>query len=67
MEWRKNPPPNPRRKTYNSREELAQNSGILRSPRGRFAQLDTGESRSIEMRRELESNSQSLITLLEEN
>ena len=43
------PSSEPTAKNYSSREELAENRGILRSPCDRFEQLDTGESCSVEM------------------
>jgi hypothetical protein len=51
VQWRKNHPPNPRRKTYSLREELAQHRGILRWFCGRFEQSDTGESCGVAWRR----------------
>jgi hypothetical protein len=43
------PSSEPTAKNYSSREELAQNRRILRSPCGRFEQSDTGESCGVEM------------------
>jgi hypothetical protein len=42
------PSSEPTAKNYSSREELAQNRGILRWPCGRFEQSDTGESCGVE-------------------